>query len=268
MFLIIIRNLSLSKGYSRVPYLNDIGTVPGFRTLSVRGRESYQMTITDDDIPVTNRGKRFIRAKQEPRTITVKFQLLCDTAADFRDSMNILHELLVPQQKRLIFNDETDMFYTATCQEMPEVEEGMNKLVGEIVFYCADPMKYGVNYVTETLTAGETINVDTHDITPAIVTCTATNSNLISLQLGGLARNKYTGQQYLITVKNLSAGVPVVINGETLKATESNASKFIDGGIDLKAFPTLKAGDNIITMTKSSDAVDVTVQIKYRPAYV
>ena len=27
MFLIIIRNLSLSKGYSRVPYLNDIGTV-------------------------------------------------------------------------------------------------------------------------------------------------------------------------------------------------------------------------------------------------
>ena len=28
MFLIIIRNLSLSKGYSRVPYLNDIGCVP------------------------------------------------------------------------------------------------------------------------------------------------------------------------------------------------------------------------------------------------
>ena len=27
MFLIIIRNLSLSKGYSRVPYLNDIETV-------------------------------------------------------------------------------------------------------------------------------------------------------------------------------------------------------------------------------------------------
>ena len=241
--------------------------VPGFRTLSVRGRESYTMSITDDDIPVTNRGKRFIRAKQEPRQITVKYMLECETAALFRQSFNTLHSLIVPQQNRLIFNDESDKFFIATCQDIPEVEEGRNAVTGELVFYCSDPMKYAVNYVTETLTTDDVISVDTHDITPAIVTVTA-NSNLLSVQLSGLSRNKYTGQGYNMTVKNLLAGVPVVINGETLKATENNESKFIDNGLDLKAFPTLKAGENSIVITKSSDAVSVTVQIKYRPAYV
>ena len=242
--------------------------VPGFKTLSVRGRESYQLSVTEEqEISVCNRGKRFIKAIQEPRTITVKFMLSCATNADFRDSVNKLHRYLAPTQKRLIFNDETDKFYTATAMTIPEFDEGKNEVVGEIGFYCTDPRKYSVDYVTETITGDDTVSVDADDLIPCILTITA-NSNLNSLTLNGLAHNKVKGTNYSIVIKNLQNGIPVIINGETMTATQNGLSKFIDGELTLKAFPTLKAGNNAITFAKSSDVVTVTVEIKYRKTYV
>ena len=50
MFLIIIRNLSLSKGYSRVPYLNDIGTV----LLSLNIKTKEPSPCLPNSLPSTN----------------------------------------------------------------------------------------------------------------------------------------------------------------------------------------------------------------------
>ena len=77
--------------------------VPGFRTLSVTGRESMQAEITCRERTTAN-GQRFIRRQYPVRVISVKFQIKADTAAAFRTAFNTLNKLLDPSESRIIFN--------------------------------------------------------------------------------------------------------------------------------------------------------------------
>lgn len=117
--------------------------IPGYRTLSVKGREalsaeldSYEMTARDG---AKNKSKRY-----PPRTIVVKYQLITHSAMEYREAFNKLGGILSVNDATLIFHDEEDKYFIGTVTEIGEVEEGRNAVVGEFEIFCADPFKYSV----------------------------------------------------------------------------------------------------------------------------
>ncbi|MFR4584880.1 phage distal tail protein, partial [Clostridium cadaveris] len=65
-----------------------------------------------------------------------------------------------------------------------------------------------------------------------------------------------------ITIKNLTAGKKVIINGEDGTVLENGINKF--GDTELWEWPRLLPGSNTITVSKNS--CDIT--IKYKPRYI
>jgi len=115
--------------------------VPGFRTLSVSGRELFGRKPETYSVG-GNDGEYYRRSEYPARTITVRYQLIRPNNAAFRAAFNLLNSLLMPEQARLWFNDEQDKYFIATSASCGEVEEGRNAVTSEIEFYCADPKKY------------------------------------------------------------------------------------------------------------------------------
>lgn len=87
--------------------------------------------------------------------------------------------------------------------------------------------------------------------TPAIVEVTPL-INLIDLNITGLGED--------ITVKNLKANIPVIINGEKGLITEQGKNKFNE--TDMWEFPYLSPGTNQISIDK--DNVDIKIKYKSR----
>lgn len=126
--------------------------IPGYRTLSVSGREglapelsSYETGIRDG---ATLKGKRY-----PARTIIVKYQLIAENNGAFREKYNQLAGMLDVENAEIIFNDEADKYFVGTPSSIGPVEPGRNNVVGEFEIYCADPFKYSVEeYVVEATT--------------------------------------------------------------------------------------------------------------------
>lgn len=131
-------------------------SIPGYRTLSVSGREglapelsSYETGVRDG---VTLKGKRY-----PARTIIVKYQLIAENNGAFREKYNQLAGMLDVENAEIIFNDEADKYFVGTPSSIGPVEPGRNNVVGEFEIYCADPFKYSVEeYVVEARTIEET----------------------------------------------------------------------------------------------------------------
>lgn len=87
--------------------------------------------------------------------------------------------------------------------------------------------------------------------TPAIVEVTPL-INLIDLKITGLGED--------ITVRNLKANIPVIINGEKGLITERGKNKFNE--TDMWEFPYLSPGKNTISIDK--DNVDIKIKYKSR----
>lgn len=98
-------------------------------------------------------------------------------------------------------------------------------------------------------------------VTPAAVVITP-KIGLASLKLTGLVRDPYTGEDLPVTVKNLTTGSKVTIDGETGLMTEGDALK--SGDIETYGLPSLLPGAN--TISTDSQFVDVT--INYFPRYM
>lgn len=122
-------------------YLEEI--VPGYRTLTVQGREA--MTA---EVETQSEGKRdgsmFLSRRYPERVIRIRYQLISRTAADFREAYNMLAAALHIKSAQLIFNDEPDKFYIGIPGQLEAVEPGKNAVVSEIEFICPDPYKYSV----------------------------------------------------------------------------------------------------------------------------
>jgi phage-related protein len=65
-----------------------------------------------------------------------------------------------------------------------------------------------------------------------------------------------------ITVRNLHANTPIIIDGEKGLFTESGANKFND--IDTWGFPVLQPGQNTISIDNSN----IAAQISYKPKFM
>lgn len=117
--------------------------IPSFRTLSVRGREQADIDVYEIDNDYHD-GGMYQRKRYRSRTITVRYQLISANNTAFRNAYNRLHAILDEEQMQVIFNDESDKYYTGTVSDIREVDEGTNAVVGEYDIFCADPYKYSV----------------------------------------------------------------------------------------------------------------------------
>ena len=115
--------------------------------------------------------------------------------------------------------------------------------------------EYG-NEIIETMNriTSKTINVPGNIETPAIVEITPSVS-IIDIVLTGLSDEP-------MTVKNLTGGKKLILNGEEGTVTVDGVNKFME--TDLWSFPTLKPGANTIAVSRNN--VDIT--LKYKPRFL
>ena len=117
--------------------------IPGYRTLQVSGREALSPELNTYETGV--RDGSALQSKRYPaRTIIVRYQLISKSNEAFRDAYNKLASVLDVEEAELIFNDEPDKFFKGTLSSIGEVTPGVNSVVGEFEFLCADPFKYSV----------------------------------------------------------------------------------------------------------------------------
>lgn len=186
-------------------YLENI--VPGYRTLNAQGRELLGTEIESMQVGGTD-GERYKRARKPTREITVEYQLVSSSPAEFRERFNKLAAAINVQQAQLIFADEPDKYFVGSLEEVDDVAPGRLNVTGSFTFFCATPYKY------------------------AITKKTAVNdgSNLITLQNDGTATipidllatfagdNGYIG--FTLDDRFYQVGNPGEVDGETYQATE------------------------------------------------
>lgn len=117
--------------------------IEGYRTLNVTGREALSPEV--DFFETGSRDGSTLKGKRYPaRIIRITYQLIAGTNEAFREAYNKLASILNVTDAELIFNDETDKFYTGTPSAIGEVPPGRNSVVGEFEILCLDPFKYSV----------------------------------------------------------------------------------------------------------------------------
>ena len=122
-------------------YLENI--IDGYRTLYVGGRESLAPELDTYSVGTAD-GERLNGSRYPARTITVGFQLLCDSNTDFRAAFTQLNNILSQETADFIFNDEPNMFFTGKPLMDAEIEAGRNNVTGEWHIYCAYPFKRSI----------------------------------------------------------------------------------------------------------------------------
>lgn len=117
--------------------------IPGYRTLTVEGREALSPEISSFDTGL--RDGSVMKGKRYPaRVLRITYQLIAESNAAFREAFNKLGAILDVTDARLIFADEEDKYYTGTPSYIGEVEPGKNAVVGVFEITCLDPFKYSV----------------------------------------------------------------------------------------------------------------------------
>jgi predicted phage tail component-like protein len=117
--------------------------IPGYRTLTVEGREALSPEISSFETGI--RDGSVLKGKRYPaRVIRITYQLVANSNEEFRNAYNKLASILNVTNAQLIFNDETDKYFTGTPSLIGEVPPGKNAVVGEFEILCLDPFKYSL----------------------------------------------------------------------------------------------------------------------------
>lgn len=145
--------------------------IAGYRTLKVEGRESLASEITSSQVGSMN-GEYYQEKRDVSREITVTYQLLSSSPAEFREKYNKLCGLLDFEQAQLIFADEQDKYYVGTKSDMEVPEGGRLNVVSSFTIFCADPYKYAVAE-SSAQNSGSTITVNNRGTKPVPISATA-----------------------------------------------------------------------------------------------
>lgn len=181
----------------------------------------------------------------------INIQLVISDTDD-NGALNNISNLIKQLEKCTIKFDDIEFYYDCTI-----ANKSNEKITNG--FYLLDvELKSGYAYktaVTETLdhVASKAITVLGNLPTPAIVTITAP-IDTISVVL--------TGFKDSITVNNLLANVPRIIDGEACTVLQAGVNKFAE--IDLWSFPSLQPGTNTINTSVSN----CVISIVYKPKYI
>lgn len=131
----------------------------GFSTLATSGRES--LSVIFDESTSDGRDGSLLKSRRiEPRDITVKYQIIAETAAAYRAAYTELTQKLNAGPLKIIFNDERDKYFVGYLKEIGAPTAGTNATTGEFVIRCLDPCRYSTTEKTQTFTAGSTVTID------------------------------------------------------------------------------------------------------------
>jgi predicted phage tail component-like protein len=132
--------------------------IPGYRTLSVLGRESFEAEITALSSPQKD-GQSYVYSRKKERHITVHYQLISEDETTFRQAFNILLGYLMNPESQLIFMDEPDKYFTGTVTSIDNPPPGCNAVTASFVITCSDPFKYSIKEYEVDLAPGEKTNI-------------------------------------------------------------------------------------------------------------
>lgn len=116
--------------------------IPGFRTLSIKGRGMIGRTLE-----IVKRlggdGDVLLSSNLPSRTIGVKYVLESKDNTGLRKAFERLNAILhTKEEVSISFRDDTTCYYKGILETSGEEEETSNIIKGELVFYCPTPFKY------------------------------------------------------------------------------------------------------------------------------
>lgn len=116
--------------------------------------------------------------------------------------------------------------------------------------------------ITETTTKTTLTVENPGNLETAAVIEILPNIGKTALVITGAARNRFTGEDKPITVKNLFKDMKIVIDGESGVITEDGENKFQD--VELWELPSLRPGINKIVI----DQEVASLTVKFKPRYL
>lgn len=132
------------------------GTILGYRTTGVEGRNSYQSSAAELSSEIKD-GALFARNVRQPRDLTVKFAITTDSAEELHTSADKLKGMVThysgdqieKTEFKVIFDDESDKFYKGVITDftLDNIVDDKNAS-GQFTIHCADPFKYSVETFT------------------------------------------------------------------------------------------------------------------------
>lgn len=117
--------------------------VTGYKTIKAVGREVVGREIEADNLRTD--GSLLKNTKYAAREIEVSFLVQRDTMANMRASMESLKTVLDVEEAQIIFNGDSDCYFTGTPSLNSSITEVSNGLYGSFVINCMDPCKYALN---------------------------------------------------------------------------------------------------------------------------
>lgn len=130
-------------------YLEDV--VPGYRTSYVEGRDSYEADLEE----LTSKrihGARYRSMKERTRDLRIHFNLHANNEENYQKRCNAIRGFLLQnRQVKIIFNDESDVYYIGSAKSL-QFSKFVNAYNSNctMTIHCATPFKYSVQtYVVE-----------------------------------------------------------------------------------------------------------------------
>jgi len=189
------------------------------------------------------------KIKHKYKTLTFTLDVICGNANELETmKSNLTKQLAISTIKF----DDIDYYYKGFVigDIVPHYIMEGNETLDITMLVIAEKAE-----VVETMNhvASKTINIAGNSPSPAIVTITA-QVDTISVTLAGLGDT--------ITINNLKANIPVIIDGEACTVMSNGANKF--GDTDMWEFPTLQPGVNSIGISTAN----CVINISYKPKFI
>lgn len=197
------------------------------------------------------------------KSLKIVFLVFGENREDILNNRSILLSHLI-EPAELSLDGFLHKFYGVLTKITPEetVMRRWHKLTLEFNCYeyatQADGTPFSVSASgAQTITVSNQGNI----LTPAILEITP-QIGTSAIRLSGICREPETGNDLPVTVRELTTGNTVILDGESGLITQNGEIKSAD--VDIWALPTLLPGSNTITV--DSDRMDLT--IKFRPRFM
>ena len=198
--------------------LEDI--IPGYRTLSVSGRDPLELNLTTVDRDKID-GEIYRWKKLQARTITINFAITTSTLSAYRASVSKLKAFCHQHtNSKYIFRDQPDRYIVGTvesidCDDLDNSGMGAYAGEGSISVHCSDPIFYSVEEYTVTGDPGEAVSFNYDGTYPAYPRISVTNGD-------GLT---YSNDKHVATVVITNKNGGILSFGDNRTITEKSSAQ-------------------------------------------
>ena len=120
--------------------------VPGYRTLTVSGREMLGVELSTEDVL---NGCIVTEERTPARELVITYQLDADTSEELLIRFKRLERVLkTGRDAPIFFNDERDWVYYGRLSVVDSVPVESNSVVSSFTILCSDPRRYGRELTT------------------------------------------------------------------------------------------------------------------------